>query len=149
MAREMLDTRVFGGNHGQQGVFDRNDPNMKNEALQRLQELTSQYGAMLDSNYTGETGFAANDADSYYKWRNATTEADNINRSLGGKAGMNIHSVVPQGGELSAMNPQLRQESRLGPDATGDLVNKHYQRAASANPAMQSLSDLIMRKRFQ
>jgi hypothetical protein len=93
--REMLNRETFGGNSGEQGVFDPNDPEMYYKSQQRLQQLANDYGPMLAPGYTGETGFNPNDADSYYKWQNAVTEAQNIKRSLTGKAPMSIRSGGP------------------------------------------------------
>jgi hypothetical protein len=93
--REMLNRETFGGNSGEQGVFDPADPSMKQQAVQRLSQLTSQYGDMLVPGYTGETGFAPNDANSYYSWQNGVTEAQNILRSLKGQNPLTIKSGGP------------------------------------------------------
>lgn len=139
--REMLNTATFGGNTGQQGVFDPEDPDVRSEAIQRLRALHDQYGPMLQHGYTGETGFAPNDADSYYKWQNAVTEGDNIMRSLGGREPLDIRA-----GRSVASQSQDKLDA-----ARGEHMNRNralaQQRGQSA--ALQSLEDLITGKSLE
>ena len=103
--REMLNQETFGGNSGSQGVFDRNNRTKKSQALPRVQALTEQYGEQLDPEYAGSGGspipgvvdptwWFNKSGQDYYDRANAVTEAQNIQRSLGGKAPMSIRSLL-------------------------------------------------------
>lgn len=104
MAREMLNMETFGGNSGQQGIFDRKDKVKTSQALQRLQALTEQYGETLDPNYSDAaapingivdpTWWFNKSGQDFYDRANAQTEAQNIGRSLGGKAPMSIRQLM-------------------------------------------------------
>ena len=111
---ELLNTGQWGGNTGQQGVFDPDDPRQQAEAIKRLLELRGQYGDRLQYNYTGDTGLAKDDAMGYSAWQNAITEADNIGQILGGNQPKNIRSggvMSPSmaGLQNSGESPELRQ----------------------------------------
>ena len=88
--RELLNTSMFGGNTGQQGIFDPDNPDEKAEAIRQLQSLYDTYGDKLTYNYTGDTGLASNDIEGYARWQNAITEADNISRTLSGQQPRNM-----------------------------------------------------------
>lgn len=88
--REMLNTAMFGGNTGRQGVFDPNDSNQQSMALERLKQLYADYGDKLGFDYTGETGLAKNDLTGYAQMQNAKTEAQNIQNVIGGQDPMRI-----------------------------------------------------------
>ena len=132
--REMLNTATFGGNTGQQGIFDPNDEDTRNEAIQRLRALHEQYGPMLRQGYTGETGFAPNDADSYYKWQNAVTEGDNIMRSFGGRDPMSFRSGGPVKSEAQDALAMAMGEQRVR--------NRGLAQQRGQSAALQSLEDL-------
>ena len=127
MAREMLNLETFGGNSGQQGVFDRNDKTKKSQALQRLLELDEQYGEQLDPDYSSgaapipgvvdPTWWFNKQGQDYYDRANAVTETQNIERSLGGKAPMSIRSLV---GEGAYATPALE---RPGPQPGQNLLS--------------------------
>lgn len=131
----MLNTDVFGGNTGQQGVFDPDDDATRSEAIQRLRALYGQYGeAMMTPGYTGETGFAPNGADDYYKWANAVTEGQNIQKSLGGREPMNIRSGGPVKSQSADALAAAMGEQRIR--------NRGLAQQRGQSAALQSLEDL-------
>lgn len=109
MAYDQLNMETFGGNSGQQGVFDRNDRTKRSQALERLRALTEQYGEQLDPDYQGDgrspysgsitgvvdpTWWFNRRGQEFIDKQNAQVEAQNIGRSLGGKAPLSIRSLV-------------------------------------------------------
>lgn len=78
----------FGTNTGRQGTFNPRDPKQSAMAMKRLQELQTQWGPRLDPNYSGQTGYS--DLGTYSQNLNARTEAQNIQRVMGGSSPLNV-----------------------------------------------------------
>lgn len=107
----------FGTNTGRQGIFDPDDPQQYQNALERLKMLHTQYGpAKLSGHFTGDTGLATGDIDGYAQWQNAMTEAKNIQRIFSGQSPMNIEL----GQEKVVGNPALAALHGAG-QVTSDL----------------------------
>lgn len=115
--RELMNTSVFGGNTGRQGVFDPEDEEQYSQAIQRLQQLQGDYGDRLSLNYTGDTGLAKNDRTGYATMQNAKTEAQNIQNIVGGRQPLNIRF----GGDTPGPMQGLQQ---AGTPETQDLKQK-------------------------
>lgn len=94
----------FGTSTGRQGTFDVKDPRQRKMAISRLSELQTQYGEMLNPNYTGSTGYA--DAGSYSTHKNAVTEAQNIQRGLQGDSPLAVR-FNPHGTGTSSSTPSM------------------------------------------
>lgn len=99
----------FGTNTGRQGTFDPDDPDQRDQAVTRLQELQTTYGDRLRPNATGETGLSKDDAQGWSRYQNAITEAENIKRLLAGRAPLGIRF----GGVLGPQNEYLVPPARV------------------------------------
>lgn len=96
MGREMSNTSMFGGNTGQQGIFNPEDEGQVSQALARLMELQNTYGDTLQYGYSGKTKVAPGDGKGYATYQNAITEADNIGRILQGQDPRGIKQGDPR-----------------------------------------------------